>query len=113
MKSIFFSLAPPDVSINKTNFQDQIYIECHVSGDLGPYTFKDWEHKSRSGKHIRYIENTKDGILVLQKDNYQNSGIYICRVNNSIIDMDGDFYQKKTIFVQYEGSHIKLDLTFS
>lgn len=101
------------MSINKTNFQDKIYLECHVSGNLGPYTLKDWEHTSKSGKHIRYIENSKDGILVLQKDNYQNSGIYICRVNNSIIDTGGDLYKKKTIFVHYDGNYIKLALTFS
>ncbi|CAC5393254.1 unnamed protein product [Mytilus coruscus] len=102
----FFSLDPPDVLINTTHFEDRVYLECHASGDSGPYTFKDWEHKSESGKHIRYIhdiENKQDGKLVLQKDNYQNSGIYICRVNNGIPYMNGKLYKNKQVLVHYEG----------
>ncbi|CAC5393267.1 unnamed protein product [Mytilus coruscus] len=93
---------PPDVSINTTHFEDRVYLDCYASGDSGN-TFKDWEHKSESGKHIRYIENKQDGTLVLQKNNFQNSGIYICRVNNGIPDMNGRLYQNKQVLVHYEG----------
>ncbi|XP_052080735.1 uncharacterized protein LOC127718720 [Mytilus californianus] len=94
---------PPDVSIKTTHLENVTYLECHATGSSGPYTSKNWEHKSVSGKHIRYIEDAKDGTLVLQKDNYQNSGIFICRVNNGIIDISGEHDQKKKVLVHYEG----------
>lgn len=112
--SCFFSLAPLDVSIKTTLLENKTYLECHATGSSEPYTFKDWEHISVFGKHIRYIEYTKDGTLELKKDNYQNSGIYICRVNDEFIDMDIDHYQQqKQVLVQYEGKHKKMLLKFS
>lgn len=104
----FFPLAPLDVSIKTTHSENTTYLECNATGGSGTHMFKDWEHKSVFGKHIRYIEYIEDGTLELKKDNYQNSGIYICRVNDEIIDMDIDQYQQqKQVLVQYEGYHIK------
>ncbi|CAG2204098.1 DSCAM [Mytilus edulis] len=72
---------PLDVTIKTTNFENTTYLECHATG-----------------------EYTKDGRLELKKDNYQNSGIYICRVNDEFIDMEIEHnQQEKQVFVQYEG----------
>lgn len=105
-----FLLAPIEVAINTTHFEDKINLQCHVSDDSGPYTLKDWEHKSESGKHIRYIENAQDGPIVLNKGNYQNSGIYICRVKNGIHDTKGQHHHGNQVVIHYEGNYINISL---
>ncbi|CAG2195688.1 unnamed protein product [Mytilus edulis] len=101
--------SPPEVAINTTHFEDKVYLQCHVSNYPGPYTLKDWEHKSESGKHIRYIINTQDSPIVLTKGNYQNSGIYIiCRVKNGIHDTNGQHYHENQVVLHYEGPPVFL-----
>ncbi|CAC5378825.1 NCAM [Mytilus coruscus] len=95
-------LDPPAVSINTTESQKKITLKCQASGDPGTYKFADWDHQSVFGKHIRYIENTRNGTLVLEKHNYQNSGIYKCSVKNGIPDMNGELYQNELVMVNYK-----------
>ncbi|CAC5383227.1 unnamed protein product [Mytilus coruscus] len=110
MNSIGFSSAtkhirvlyPSDVSINTTESKQTITLKCHASGDPGSYEFAEWDHQSEFGKHIRYIENTRNGTLLLEKHNYQNSGLYKCRVKNGIPDMDGKLYQEEQFMVFYK-----------
>lgn len=97
-------LDPPDVSIDTTETQNKITLKCQASSDLGTYEFAKWEHLSQFGKHIRYIGNTQNGTLVLEKNNYQNSGIYKCRVKIGIPDMNGEINQKKFVAVDYKGN---------
>ncbi|CAC5383226.1 unnamed protein product [Mytilus coruscus] len=96
-------LYPPDVSINTQESEKTITLKCHASGNPGSYKFAKWEHQSELGKHIRYIGNPRNGTLVLEKHNYQNSGIYKCSVKNGIPDMNGELYQKELVMVDYKG----------
>ncbi|VDI50284.1 Hypothetical predicted protein [Mytilus galloprovincialis] len=95
-------LYPPDVSIDTIESQNKITLKCQASSDPGTYEFAKWEHLSQFGKHIRYIGNTQNGTLVLEKNNYQNSGIYKCRVTIGVPDMNGEIYQKELV-VDYKG----------
>lgn len=97
-------LDPPGVSIDTTESQNKITLKCQASSDPGTYEFAKWEHLSQFGKHIRYIGNTQNGTLVLEKNNYQNSGIYKCRIQIGVPDMNGKIYQKELVVVDYKGN---------
>lgn len=97
-------LDPPDVSIDTTESQNKITLKCQASSEPGTYEFAKWEHLSQFGNHIRNIGNTQNGTLVLENNNYQNSGIYKCYVKNSVPDMNGEINQKELVVVDYKGN---------
>lgn len=94
----------PDASINTAESTKRVTLKCHAFGDPETQEFAKWEHRSKLGKHIRYLENTQNGTLVLEKHNYQNSGIYKCSVNNGIPNMNGELDPEGFAMVNYEGN---------
>ncbi|XP_052105996.1 uncharacterized protein LOC127738697 isoform X2 [Mytilus californianus] len=71
------------------------------------YTYGKWEHKSFLNDHIRYLNGTASGILILplqeKQVRYQDSGIYVCSVSNGVPDEYGKYFQKEQSYVISKG----------
>lgn len=93
-------------TINK----DVRILECKPDGFPNVYQFDRWEHKSFFGDHIRYL-NASSGVLILPNhanmlskfERYQDSGVYVCAVNNGIPDQNGDINQQGQTSVRVKG----------
>lgn len=90
-------------------------IQCLANGDPMKYTYGKWEHKSFFNEHIRYLDKSADGNLILpfqkRQIRYQDSGIYICSVSNGVPDIHGKDFQKEQSHVLSKGI-VKIDITF-
>ncbi|XP_052079318.1 uncharacterized protein LOC127717633 [Mytilus californianus] len=101
---------PPSVMIIHDNFtinKELRILECKPDGFPNVYHFDRWEHKSFFGDHIRYL-NANNGILILPNvkskiERYQDSGVYLCAVNNGIPDQNGDINQQGQTSVSVKG----------
>lgn len=71
------------------------------------YTYGKWEHMSFFNDHIRYLNGTASGILILplqeKRVRYQDSGIYVCTVSNGVPDGNGKYFQKEKSYVLSKG----------
>lgn len=86
------------------NLSDGIQLTCNASGESSTYKFEDWEHRSELNQHIRYLKDTHNGNLFIQDNQYQNSGIYICKVTNDVSPRNGNLFQIRQISIPYEGN---------
>lgn len=88
----YLFLVPPDIHIHYKNFtihDDLRKIHCKPEGFPVNYTYGVWEHESEFNEHIRYLNSTENGTLILPKvteasDGYQDSGNYICKATNGV-----------------------------
>lgn len=74
-------------------------MQCIADGTPADYQFSPWEHRSEYNEHIRYLDTTSKGNLILpitefKEDRFQDSGIYICRVSNGIQNRKGIYEQE-------------------
>lgn len=71
------------------------------------YTYGIWEHTSFFNDHIRFLNGTASGILILpiqeKRVRYQDSGIYVCNVSNGVPDEYGKYFKKKKYYVITKG----------
>lgn len=72
------------------------------------YTYGKWEHKSFFNEHVRYLNGTSSGLLILplqeKRVRYQDSGIYVCSVSNGVPDENGNYFQKEYSYVFSKGT---------
>ena len=66
---------------------------CIASGVPNVYSFDEWEHKTILGEHLRYLNGTISGELIIPElsaySYFYDTGIYICKVSNGISTVDG------------------------
>ncbi|CAC5393283.1 unnamed protein product [Mytilus coruscus] len=94
---------PPDLTLHMYNLSDGVKLLCNASGVPSAYQYEDWEHRSELNEHIRYRKGTHNGHLIIQDNQYQNSGIYICNVTNGVSSKNGNIFQTRQISIPYEG----------
>lgn len=103
---------PPSVNIKVIPFRHGKKLQCTPNGFPDVYNFLQWEQKSSFGEHVRFIEgNLYDGTITLENKtsdiNYQNNGMYVCKVENGISDATGQLVQNATIEIQTKGNIIR------
>ncbi|XP_063418553.1 uncharacterized protein LOC134701344 [Mytilus trossulus] len=91
---------PPSVTI--TFAQEESVLHCIPDGNPSSYTFHFWEHRSNFGQTIRMLGNNQDLQLQSRDLRYQMNGIYICRVENGVKDINGSTIQLAETRVQYD-----------
>ncbi|CAC5368466.1 unnamed protein product [Mytilus coruscus] len=105
---------PPDVHLNYKNFtfnnDEMRTMQCKAEGFPSSYTYGVREHRSEFNEHIRYLNSTNNGTLILPKiyaavDKYQDSGYYICMVTNGVQNMK--HFQQGTSYVVSQGIYNK------
>ncbi|CAC5411483.1 PVRL1 [Mytilus coruscus] len=90
---------PPSVII--TLAQEESVLHCIPDGNPSHYTFHFWEHRSNFGQTIRMLGNNQDLQLQRSDQMYQMNGIYVCRVENGVKDINGSTIQVAETHVQY------------
>lgn len=95
---------PPSVII--TQHRNGTVLQCHPNGNPNKYTFYSWEHRSDLGETIRMLGNAPNLELLVDKGNYQLNGVYICRVENGVKDINGRIIRAAETSVRFAG---KLD----
>ncbi|CAC5383194.1 NCAM [Mytilus coruscus] len=91
-------LDPPSVTITKDQHGTTLY--CNPIGNPSNYTFHLWEHRSNLGQLIRMTDKGQNWTIVSSEIQYQMNGIYICRVDNGVKDINGSTVQSATTRVQ-------------
>ncbi|XP_052097570.1 uncharacterized protein LOC127732557 [Mytilus californianus] len=94
-------LYAPDVKIITNTSSGRVYLRCIAEGYPKKYRYLEWEHKTLIGEHIRYLKGDSTGSLYLSGNNsdtkYQDNGIYVCKVENGIVNKRGNLVQMATI----------------
>ncbi|CAC5412282.1 unnamed protein product [Mytilus coruscus] len=112
-------LYPPSVRIDYNNYtenENRRELLCVANGNPDTYTFSRWEHKSKFGEHIRFINGYTNGSLVLpatRTKSYQDSGFYVCTVSNGVPDTHGQVNQSNDAFLfarADEPTYIRLEV---
>ncbi|CAC5368442.1 TTN [Mytilus coruscus] len=103
-------LYPPLVNLENETFlytTSHRTLRCIADGDPENYTYGNWEHRSFLNDHIRYLNRTSTGDLILpvqeKQQRYQDSGIYVCSVSNGVPGIDGKHFQKGQSYVFQKG----------
>lgn len=86
-------------------------LQCIPKGVSNLYTFGRWDHRSYFNEHIRYLNSTSDGKLLLPMSESNigksdNRGIYVCSASNGVPDLHGKKFQFGEIVVLWEGIFI-------
>ncbi|CAC5376377.1 unnamed protein product [Mytilus coruscus] len=110
-------LYPPDIPDQHINFTENNVLrtlQCLANGVPAKYTYGQWKHLSYFGEHIRCLNSTTDGRVILpqiekKKKRYQDNGLYICTASNGIVDSTGNSFQNGEIFVIANGPPIFVD----
>lgn len=101
---IFFSVSP-DVSV--INYNNGTLL-CNATGNPNIYKYLQWEHRSRTNKHIRYVDGRKNGYLLIPNLTglpwYSKSGIYACSAENGITS-NHKLHRTGSIQVDFEGMY--------
>lgn len=104
MIQVFFLTDPP--SINITKYSGNTGLQCSPEGEPQNYTFYPWLHKSEFGEFIRQL-NSKEIIKFKEEGNktwnYDLNGMYICRAENGVKDVNGKLLQSGQFLVKREG----------
>lgn len=92
---------PPSVAVEHDKGRAE--LQCNPDGNPPRYTFHLWEHQSKFRETIRTLNGSKYLKLLSSLKNYQLNGIYICKVDNGIADIDGSIVQSGETSVQLSG----------
>ncbi|OPL33048.1 hypothetical protein AM593_05977, partial [Mytilus galloprovincialis] len=100
--------------INISDSDSGIY-SCFAENELGisdqeiiiNVMCKKWDHRSYFNEHIRYLNSTSDGKLLLPMSESNigksdNRGIYVCSASNGVPDLHGNKFQFGEIVVLWE-----------
>lgn len=104
----------PDVTIVYENYTVNAKSKkliCLPKGVSQNYTFFQWQHKSEYGDHIRFLDGSQDGILLLPNiqdfnTQYYDNGVYICTVSNGIPDVSGTSNRTAAVYLSISGMTI-------
>lgn len=102
-----FLTDPP--SINITKYLGNTGLQCYPDGKPHSYTFYPWLHKSEFGQFIRQLDNNeiiRFKEVGINTQNYKWNGIYICRAENGIKDVNGTLIQSGQILVKQAGQNV-------
>lgn len=101
------SLAVPlkvTVTYNITN--GTLNLQCSPSGVPNNYMFYPLEHISELNEHIRYLNSSNDGSVLytsIINAGLEDTGIYVCKVSNGVLDQDGKQIQSGKTLVELKG----------
>ncbi|VDI19009.1 Hypothetical predicted protein [Mytilus galloprovincialis] len=101
----------PDVTIVYENYTVNAKSKkliCLPKGVPQNYTFFQWQHKSEYGDHIRFLDGSQDGILLLPNiqnlnAQYYDNGVYICTVSNGIPGVSGTSNRTAAVYLSISG----------
>ncbi|XP_063411497.1 hemicentin-1-like [Mytilus trossulus] len=101
----------PDVTIVYENYTVNAKsrkLICLPKGIPTNYTFFQWQHKSEYGDHIRFLDGSQDGILLLPNiqdfnTQYYDNGAYICTVSNGIQGVSGTSNRTAAVYLSISG----------
>ncbi|VDI00260.1 neural cell adhesion molecule [Mytilus galloprovincialis] len=90
------------VSFSENN--QNISVNCNVSGNPNNFTFGEWNHKSDVDTFIRHLNGSEEGRLNISSFTgtakaYENGGVYVCKVSNGIPSSNGSLWRTGTIEV--------------
>ncbi|XP_071181229.1 neural cell adhesion molecule 1-A-like isoform X2 [Mytilus edulis] len=90
------------VSFSENN--QNISVNCNVSGNPNNFTFGEWKHISDVNTVIRHLNGSKEGRLNISSFTgtakaYENGGVYVCNVSNGIRSTDDKLWQTGKIQV--------------
>lgn len=100
----FFSTDPPSISIKKN--LENTGLRCCPKGKPSNYTFHPWLHHSELGEFIRQLHSNETISFKDEGNNtrkYEFNGLYSCRVDNGVEDVNGKLIQSKQVLVKQEG----------
>ncbi|VDH91854.1 Hypothetical predicted protein, partial [Mytilus galloprovincialis] len=112
----------PDVTIVYENYTVNTKSKkliCLPKGVPQNYTFFQWQHKSEYGDHIRFLNGSQDGILLLPNiqdfnTQYYDNGVYICTVSNGIPGVSWTSNRTAAVYLSISGvPRIPMNLTLS
>lgn len=104
-------LYPPNIPDQHIHFTDTDVLrilQCLANGVPAKYSYGRWQHLSRFGEHIRYLNSSPDGKVTLppianKMERYQDNGIYLCTASNTVADSFGNSFQTGKTFVMSNG----------
>ncbi|XP_052080102.1 hemicentin-1-like isoform X2 [Mytilus californianus] len=107
----FTVLYPPIMEKQYIHFsKDEVLrqLQCFPEGVPNRFTFGRWEHRSYFNEHIRYLNSTSNGKLLLPilkntTSKFDDSGIYVCNASNGVPDPHGNVFQYGELFVVWKG----------
>ncbi|CAG2225149.1 unnamed protein product [Mytilus edulis] len=90
------------VSFSENN--QNISVNCNVSGNPNNFTFGEWKHISDVNTVIRHLNGSDEGRLNISSFTgtakaYENGGVYVCNVSNGIRSTDDKLWQTGKIQV--------------
>lgn len=111
----FIFVDAPDVTIVYENYTVNAKsrkLVCLPKGVPANYTFFQWQHKSEYGDHIRFLDGSEDGILLLPKSKdfnsqYYDNGVYVCTVSNGIPGVSGNSKRTASVHLSISGMTIR------
>ncbi|XP_071149255.1 nephrin-like isoform X1 [Mytilus edulis] len=90
----------PVVEIRRKLTKTKLILICNPSGNPDNFTFGDWEQWSEFKEHIRNVQGTSDGMLIMKyttdKRLDEIDGIY---TSNGIYGINGRLYQTGSILI--------------
>ncbi|XP_063443327.1 uncharacterized protein LOC134723705 [Mytilus trossulus] len=101
-----FVIEAPEISVIQLGDGSLV---CIASGFPDNYSFSRWEHKSSTGKHLRYLNGTENGILnfdTLEANSglmYNLDGIYVCQIGNHRAENDEGSFQNGFADIIFKG----------
>ncbi|CAC5418263.1 unnamed protein product [Mytilus coruscus] len=97
----------PVVEIRRKLTKNKLILICNPSGNPENYTFGDWEHWSEFKEHIRNVQGTPDGSLIMKYTIGNRldgiDGIYKCKTSNGIHGTNGLLYQTGSVLINNKG----------
>ena len=104
----------PDVTFSSLNSTEnkQVNITCSADGRPGDMNFRSFKHYW-NGVFIRNIPGTRVGSnefrLTFDPATYEDSGTYLCTVDNGVTDRSGTLLQNKISDLYIKGKYISMD----
>ncbi|CAG2197246.1 unnamed protein product [Mytilus edulis] len=97
---------PPSIVITK--YFENTGLQCSPEGKPQNYTFHPWLHHSELGDFIRQLDNNeivRFKEVGINTQNYKWNGIYTCRAENGIKDVNGTLIQSGQVLVKQAGQN--------
>lgn len=105
---LIFNSEAPEISVIQL---DDGSLLCNTSSFPNNYSFSRWEHKTSTGKHLRYLNGTENGTLnfdTLEGNSgliYNLDGIYVCQMDNRMAENDEGSFQSGFANVMFKGNN--------
>ena len=95
----------PDVHVNITggSWSQVKDLTCWAEGRPSTYTFRPWVHSWGAQEVRRVTGSQQGGQSRLTLSSYQDSGTYLCSVDNGVLDAQGQMTHTASFNVTVEG----------